>query len=81
MLFLDKTIEIFPAYGRLYKTQKKFKDDFLNYKDFRMENGLYMAKDNISFMIKDDVINVFIRIKNSIVYVIRNNTIQNWVDK
>ena len=81
MLFLDKTIELKPAYGRLYKTQKQFKKDFNDRKDFLIMNGPYMSKDNVNLMLEEGILNIYIKINFATVYVVRLGTIQGWVNK
>lgn len=81
MDFLNKTIELLPAYGRLYKTQKSFKNDFNDRKDFLIKNGSYMSKYDLSHMIRNGTETIFIQIKYTNIYIVRFGKIQKWVNE
>lgn len=76
-MFLNKTLQLKPAYGRKYTTIKSFKEDFIKNLDF-LCNGTtsYTSIRDIDYMINNGIENLFIEINNKNHYIIRNGKIQ-----
>jgi len=75
---INNTIELIPAYGRRYKTQKAMKADFKNNKDFASELGYTSIRD-LESMVKQEIETVYCQVNNTIIYIVRFGKIQKWV--
>ena len=77
MSFLNKTIELFPAYGRTYQTIKSFTKDWNDNKDFHTDKGSYTSKEELlNLKEKLGIENIFIMINHKAVYTFRNGELK-----
>ena len=73
------TLELKPAYCRKYISEKQFKNDFIDGKDFYAELRGYCSIRDIKAL-KDDFQTVYFML-NKPIYIIRFGEIQEWVNK
>lgn len=72
------TLELKPAYCRKYISEKQFKNDFNNGKDFYTELREYFSIRNINAL-KDNFQTAYF-MSNKPIYIIRFGEIQEWVN-
>ena len=77
MSFLDKTLRVFPSYGREYKNKKEMLKDWNDKKDFQTERGQYFSRIDINDIVKNGIETVYIEINNKTIYIVRFGSINN----